>query len=86
MDVPSSAEVVEQIDAFLARHGMAPTRFGRDALGEPQFVSSLRAGRMPGLGTLGKLRDFMRDRDEQLMTADGSAGVTATHRLSAGAR
>lgn len=86
MDVPSPADVVEQIDSFLARHRMAPSRLGRDALGEPQFVTSLRAGRMPGLATLQKLGDFMRERDEQLtMAGEDSAGDRSAHRLSAGA-
>ena len=88
MDVPSHAEVVEQIDGFLARHAMAPTRFGRDALGEPSFVSMVRAGRTPGLETLTKLRDFMRERDEQLaaMAPGDTTGGAPAHRLSAGAR
>lgn len=85
--MPSPAEVVEQIDAFLARHDMAPTRFGRDALGEPQFVSSLKAGRVPGLGVLARLSLFMRERDAELaMTADNGSAQPRRHRLSAGAR
>ncbi len=90
MDVPSHAEVVALVDSFLTRRDMKPSRFGRDALGEPQFVSQLRAGRMPGLVTLTKLRDFMRERDEiaerSVMVADRSGGRRAAHRLNAGAR
>ena len=87
MDFPSHADVVEKIDSFLARHDMAPTRLGRDALGEASFVSMVRAGRTPGLGTLAKLRDFMRERDEQLAIASDDGGIEPPrHRLSAGAR
>jgi hypothetical protein len=90
MDVPSHAEVVEQIDSFLSRHDMAPSRFGRAALGEPAFVSTLRAGRTPGLGTLAKLFAFMRERDAELersaTAASRSGGRDGAHRLNAGAR
>ena len=89
MDVPSHAEVVELIDTFLKRHDMAESRLGRDALREPQFVSQVRAGRTPGLATLAKLRDFMRDRDELLdgsaMAPGSTGGTNAAHRLNAGA-
>jgi hypothetical protein len=87
MDVPSHADVVAQIDAFLDRQSMKPSRLGRDALGEPQFVSQLRAGRMPGLDTLLKLSAFMRRRDEQLiMASDGKAASGTSHRLNARVR
>lgn len=90
MDVPTPAEVVEQIDSFLERHSMKPSRFGRDALGEPQFVAEVRSGRAPGLTTLVKLRDFMRERDAVLersaIAADRSASDARPHRLNAGAR
>lgn len=87
MNVPSHAELVELIDAFIARHAMAPSTFGREALNEPQFVLQVRAGRNPGLSTLGKLRDFMRERDEALaMGQDDSAAAAPHHRLSAKGR
>lgn len=89
MDLPSHTEVVEQIDSFLSRHDMAPSRLGRDALGEPQFVSEVRKGRLPGLSTLSKLLDFMRDRDRQAtagMAPTLSGGEDRSHRLNAEAR
>lgn len=89
MDVPSHTEVVEQIDAFLSRHGMAPSRLGRDALSEPQFVSQVRKGRLPSLTTLGKLLDFMRDCDRGLagsIAPDCSDAAARPHRLNAEAR
>lgn len=36
------------VNAFLRRSGMPPTRFGREALGDPRFVGDLRLGRCPG--------------------------------------
>lgn len=90
MDLPSHADVVAKIDAFLIRHDMAPSRFGRDALGEAQFVSEVRAGRQPNLPTLRKVSDFMRDLDEalaeSLMTAQCKTTRAASHRLNAGGR
>lgn len=90
MDVPSHDEVVELIDTFLSRHDMAPSRFGRDAFGEPQFVSSVRNGRTPGLSTLRKMRKFMCERDEakvrENMSSVDSGGVRSDHRISAGSR
>jgi hypothetical protein len=86
MDVPSHTEVVEQIDAFLSRHDMAPSRLGRDALSEPQFVSQVRKGRLPSLTTLGKLFDFMRSCDRGLtssIAADRSGSAARPHRLNA---
>jgi hypothetical protein len=87
MDVPSHADVVAQIDAFLDRQDMAPSRLGRDALGEPQFVSEVREGRMPGFRTLRKLSEFMRRRDRQLnMVTDSTPATKRSHRLNAEAR
>lgn len=89
MDVLSHTEVVAQIDSFLDRHDMKPSRFGRDALGEPQFVGEVRAGRKPGLATLGKLSEFMRAQDEKLeaaMAPTSTAAAPRPHRLIAGGR
>jgi hypothetical protein len=90
MDVPSHAEVVEKIDAFLDRHDMAPSSFGRKALGEPQFVSQVRAGRLPNLSTLRKLTDFMQvcddDAERLAMEPTVSGPAAGPHRLNAGVR
>jgi hypothetical protein len=34
-----------RIELYLRRSRMAPTRFGREALGDPRFISDLRNGR-----------------------------------------
>ncbi|MEE8612239.1 MAG: hypothetical protein V3V60_15785 [Sphingomonas aquatilis] len=87
MDIPSHAEVVAQVDAFLRRQKMTASRLGRDAFGEPQFVNELREGRMPGLARLLKLSAFMRQRDEALiMKREGNDRTPAVHRLNAGGR
>lgn len=51
------------IEAFLKRSGMSATAFGRDALRDPNFVHDVRAGRMPNLGVVGRVQDFIREQD-----------------------
>lgn len=63
MDVPSQSQVIASIEAFLARHDMAPTRFGREATGEPQLLQSLREGRSPSLKVLASVSAYMRAKD-----------------------
>ena len=47
------------IEAWIARHGMSATRFGRDALGDPGFVEALRRGRRVRLATADRVLVFM---------------------------
>lgn len=60
--VPSTAEVLESIEQFLADTGMKPTRFGRDVLGEASFVATLRAGRVLTLETARRVVNFIETR------------------------
>ena len=39
--------LLNEIEKHLRRTRMAPTRFGREALGDPKFVLQLRDGREP---------------------------------------
>lgn len=66
MELPTRDELLGLIRAFLERHDMAPTRFGRDATGEPQLIKSIEAGRSPSLDVLHKLRGFMAAKDAEL--------------------
>ena len=47
------------IEAWIARHGLSTTRFGRDALGDPGFVEALRSGRRVRLATADRVLAFM---------------------------
>ena len=40
-------ELLRQIEEYLARVGLSPTRFGRIVVHDPRFVFDLRAGRRP---------------------------------------
>ena len=63
--ITTDETLLAQIDAFLARTGMAPTRLGLDALGDGGLVRGLRAGRSPSLRNAEKLLRFMREYLEQ---------------------
>lgn len=56
-----SEQFLAEVDAFLSRTGMDPTRFGRQALNDPNFVFSVRKGRSPSLRTIDRVRQFMAD-------------------------
>jgi predicted transcriptional regulator len=51
----------EQVEAFIAAYGFKPTEFGRQALGDPSFVMTLRRGRSPRLATAEKVLSFMEE-------------------------
>ncbi len=51
------AELLTDIEAFLAERNMSPTAFGREIMGDPRFVFDLRkTKRSPQLRTV----DFVR--------------------------
>ena len=59
-----------RIERYLRRHSLSATRFGREAMGDPQFVQDLRRGREPRPETVARIAAFLeRDRNE---LADGS--------------
>lgn len=53
------AQLLTEIEAFLATHEMAATRFGDEALGDRHLVRQLRAGRRVWPETAAKVRTFM---------------------------
>jgi hypothetical protein len=48
-----------EIDKFLRRSNMPPTRFGRLAVRDPRLVGDLRNGREPRAETVRKVRAFI---------------------------
>lgn len=50
------------VEAYLEKHGMTPTRFGREAANDPSFVFQLREGR--------ELRTATRERVVAYMKAN----------------
>jgi hypothetical protein len=58
-------QFVADVEAFLKRSGMSPTAFGVAVLKDPNFVTDLRTGRMPGLGLVDRVHDFINTKDAE---------------------
>jgi hypothetical protein len=56
--------ILERIDKYLRSSKSSPSRLGRDAVGDPNFVMNLRDGRQPRQATLDRLLAFL-DRAEE---------------------
>jgi hypothetical protein len=66
--------LLSDIEAFMATHDMAPTRFGIEALADRHFVRQLRTGRRTWPETEAKVRRFMATyRGEPKATAGETA-------------
>ena len=53
----------DEIDRFLAKTGMKPTRFGILAANDPRLVFDLRAGREPRSATMRRVTEFMTQQE-----------------------
>ena len=51
--------LLREVEKFLNRSETAPTRFGRDAVGDPRFVFDLRKGREPRPATVARVLAFL---------------------------
>lgn len=51
--------ILRKIESFLRDTGMAPTRFGRDAVRDPRLVFDMRNGREPSAKMIQKIEHFM---------------------------
>ena len=58
-------QFVERVEAFLVQSGMRPTDFGREALGDPSFITHLRRGRSPSLDTADRVTAFIERLESQ---------------------
>lgn len=56
----AQAELLSEIEAFIASNGMAPTTFGVLAVNDGKLVGRLRRNANMNLATLDKVRAFMR--------------------------
>ena len=55
--------LVSEIERFLRRTGMTPTRFGIESVGDRAFMTRLKAGKGVTLDRVDKVRAFMRNFD-----------------------
>jgi hypothetical protein len=51
--------LLREIERFLRQSEIAPTRFGRNAVGDPRFVFDLRKGRDPRPQTEARVRAYL---------------------------
>lgn len=51
--------ILDRIDHYLRRSKVSPSRFGRDVVGDPNFVMNLRDGRRPRQATLERIHIFL---------------------------
>lgn len=51
--------LLREIEKFIRSQDIPPTRFGRDAVGDPRFVFDLRRGREPRPATVERVREFL---------------------------
>jgi hypothetical protein len=51
--------LLREVEKFLRRNETAPTRFGRDVVGDPRFVFDLRNGRDPRPQTIARLLAYL---------------------------
>lgn len=56
--------LLRRIEAYLRRSMTSPTRFGRDAVGDPRFVFDLRNGREPRDATAARVRAWIDAREQ----------------------
>lgn len=50
---------LQKIEEFLAKSGMPPTIFGRQAVGDGNFLRELRNGRSPSLRVAERVESFI---------------------------
>jgi len=53
--------LLREVEKFLRRYDTAPTRFGRDAVGDPRFVFDLRKGRDPRPRTVERVLAYLEE-------------------------
>jgi hypothetical protein len=51
--------LLREVEKFLRQNEMAPTRFGREAVGDPRFVFDLRNGRDPRPRTVERVLAYL---------------------------
>ena len=64
--------LLSAIERYLRKSGVPPTRFGRDAVGDPQLVSDLRRGREPREATVQRIAAYLAARTGHVENGPGS--------------
>lgn len=58
---PTDAELLSTIERFCSQHEIAPTAFGRAAIGDGNLISNLKANRSVTLKTAHRVLAYMSD-------------------------
>jgi hypothetical protein len=56
--------LLTQVETYLRRTGMPPTKFGREAVRDPRFVHDLRRGRTVGDRLLRQVISYIEGRGQ----------------------
>lgn len=56
--------LLQKVERHIRERRMPPTRFGREAVGDPRFVFDLRAGREPRSATVDRVTRYL-ERNER---------------------
>lgn len=51
--------LLQKVEKHIKERRMPPTRFGREAVGDPRFVFDLRAGREPRSATVARVERYI---------------------------
>lgn len=54
-----NVHLLRNVEKYLRASNIAPTRFGRDAVGDPRFVFDLRNGREPRPTTIERVLTYL---------------------------
>lgn len=57
--------ILDRIDRYLRTSKSSPSRLGREAVGDPNFVMNLRDGRRPRQATLDRVLAFIERKEQQ---------------------
>lgn len=69
----TAEQFLGSIEAFLVKNEMSASAFGRAAIGDPNFVGDLRAGRMPNLRIVRRVDDFIAKKSPENVPAEQPA-------------
>jgi len=66
-----SEQFLSRVEAFLTSSRMKTAEFGRESIGDPNFVANLRRGRSPTLGTADKVLSYIEklEKDAERLRA-----------------
>ncbi|MGZ8284311.1 MAG: hypothetical protein ACXW27_01550 [Allosphingosinicella sp.] len=58
--------ILDRIDRYLRSSKTTPSRLGRDAVGDPNFVMNLRDGRRPRQATMDRVIAFIERQEARI--------------------